>query len=99
MADKMTCPACESHTSSILAAFNNDLPCPVCRLPADAARAVIEAEERHVSEELQQRYIEAEQRATKAEREARVLRNRLAALRAVLDESDDAFDPGGWDSP
>lgn len=32
----MTCPGCDSHTSDIRRAFENDQPCPTCGLSAAA---------------------------------------------------------------
>lgn len=93
MADKMTCPACDSHLSRVLEAFNMGEPCPVCGLPQEAAVAVFEAQKRGVSDELQKRYLEAEHRATKAETETRMLRNRLAQIRQLMDQPDSDFGP------
>jgi hypothetical protein len=37
VADKTTCPGCESYTSGVLAAFRNGEPCPYCGLAAEDA--------------------------------------------------------------
>lgn len=79
MADKMTCPACDSHTSEIARAYREGAGCPYCGLPGEAMRAVVAAAERGASEQMTERAAQAEQRAATAEREA-------TRLRALLDE-------------
>jgi microcystin degradation protein MlrC len=83
---KMLCPACDAWTSAVGIAFRDGADCPYCGLPAEAARMVIEAQERNVSEEVLKRLTDAEIRAAKAETEAAELRARLATIRRALDE-------------
>lgn len=84
--DKATCPACDSCTSGIARAFRDGESCPHCDLPADAAAAVLAAQERGASEDLVTRAAKAEQRAAAAEAEAGRLRGVLRRARRVLDE-------------
>lgn len=86
MADKATCPACDSETSTIYRAFNEGEACPYCGLPADAANAVLAARERGASEQLVERAALAEQRAAKAEQEIGRLRGRLDRINRILKE-------------
>lgn len=60
MATKSTCPACDSHTSAVYAAFMTGKNCPHCGLNAEAADAVLKARQAHVSEELVEKYIECQ---------------------------------------
>ena len=84
MADKMTCPACESHTSGMLSAFREGLPCPYCALPHEAAVAVLAAQQRAADEQLIARYMAAEKRAANAEQELGQLRRQLNGIRQIL---------------
>jgi hypothetical protein len=34
LSDKMTCPGCQSHSSSVATAYKNGQPCPSCDLSA-----------------------------------------------------------------
>ena len=83
---KRSCPACDSHTSAIGAAFRDGEPCPYCGLPAEAAHAIDAAQERHVSEEVLKRLAAAEVRAVNAEAEARRVNAILDSLRRALRE-------------
>jgi DNA replicative helicase MCM subunit Mcm2 (Cdc46/Mcm family) len=78
MADKMTCPACDSYTSDVLRAFRNGEPCPSCGLSNSAAQEVDEARTRNADETLIQKYIEAAKRAEMAEEALGTLRSRVA---------------------
>lgn len=89
MADKMTCPACDAHLSSVLQAFREGDPCPVCGLPADAASAVLAAQKRGADVELVERLTKAEQRAGKAEAEAMRLREKLQRIKWAIEDEDD----------
>lgn len=60
MAEKSTCPACDSHTSAVHAAFIAGKGCPHCGLNHEAVQAVIKARQAHASEELVTKYIECQ---------------------------------------
>lgn len=85
----MTCPGCNSHTSSVLAAVRVGDPCPYCGLSADAIEAVGAARERHGEKELVDQLQGALVRADKAEQEARKLRSVLSRVQAALREAGD----------
>lgn len=85
MADKETCPGCDSTTSNVLRAFEDGEPCPHCGLSASAAQEIDAARERHANAELTEKYAEAVKRADKAEQEASELRRYLADVKAVID--------------
>lgn len=40
MSDKMTCPGCDAHTSSVLGAVERGEPCPYCGLSAETIERV-----------------------------------------------------------
>jgi hypothetical protein len=52
MSEKMECPGCKSYTSGVLADFNNGEPCRVCKLPYEAASAILAARRRSPDAEL-----------------------------------------------
>lgn len=85
MSDKMTCPACDSYTSSILQAYEDGSRCPVCGIPAEVTVAVLEARKRNADADLTERYEAAEIRAGRAEAEARKLRRHLDAIKYAVD--------------
>lgn len=86
MSRKLTCPGCNSHTSSVQAAVDNDQPCPYCGLPATTIVAVLGARQHTTDSELLARFEQAEVRAGRAEAEVLRLRGRLAAVTALVDE-------------
>jgi len=92
MSEKKFCPACESYTSSLAAAFRKGEPCPYCGLAADVAAAVEDAREHNVSEKIIERAINAEKRASEALHRARRAESALTSIRNALagaDEFDD----------
>jgi hypothetical protein len=85
---KMVCPSCDGWSTAVGVAFRDDEPCPYCGLPAEAARLVLEAQERHVNDQVLRRLMDAETRAIKAEAEVSDLRHRIASARALLEDDD-----------
>ena len=69
MSQKMTCPACNAHLSSVYQAFENGEPCPNCGLSHEAAQEVLSAKARNADETLRARLTEL-----LAERDAAVAR-------------------------
>jgi hypothetical protein len=71
MTDKMTmqCPACETSSLDVLAAFLGGHPCPVCELPHEAAAAIsaVRSRCRTADGYLVARFEQAITRATRAE--------------------------------
>lgn len=74
------CPACESETSTIAAAFDRGEPCPGCGLSAEAAGEFMTARQRGAEWDSVARAAKAEARAQRAEAVAAELRERLAAI-------------------
>jgi uncharacterized protein YlaN (UPF0358 family) len=103
MAEKMTCPACDSHTSSILRAFEDGLPCPVCGLSNRAANEVLDAERRAITEEMAEKVRLAVLERDRAQVEVQRLQRKLGRLQRAMkdalavmdtpdvDDADDAF--------
>lgn len=67
MAEKRTCPACDSHTSAVYTAFTEGSACPYCGLPAEVVIDLERYARRGVAEEVIERLAKAEQRAADAE--------------------------------
>lgn len=89
MSNKMTCPACNAHLSSVRMAFETGEPCPECGLSATAAIEVLGVQSKRGDESLKQQLADALIRAGRAEAEATKLREKLARIRwAVEDEAD-----------
>ena len=80
MSDKRQCPACETYSSSVLAAFQRGEGCPQCGLSADAAEQLLMARARGATAELVEMAAKAEARAQAAEAEASELRATLAQI-------------------
>jgi DNA repair exonuclease SbcCD ATPase subunit len=103
MADKMTCPACDSYTSSILQAFKDGRPCPVCGLSNRAAHEVLDAERRAITEEMAEKVRLAVLERDRAQVEVQRLQRKLGRLQRAMkdalavmdtpdvDDADDAF--------
>lgn len=77
MSDKMTCPGCDAHTSSVLAAVERGDPCPYCGLSAETIERVRQAQARFGETVLTEQLTAALKRAEAAESEARDLRKKL----------------------
>lgn len=89
----MVCLGCNSYTSAIYDAYWDGQPCPVCGLPAEATRRVMEARKGSADEDLIRQYQEAEVRAGKAEAEAAQLRRHLEAIKRAVAEPPE---PAEW---
>lgn len=91
MADKMTCPGCDAHLSSILRAYDDGEPCPNCGLSWAAVdelftkrRAVAVS---RANEDVKQVADQALLRAGRLEAENERLRRIVDGVRAALDPS------------
>lgn len=84
MSEKMTCPACEAHLSSILRAFEEGRPCPECGLPSSAAVAVSRARRHHIEEAILERLVTAETQLAQALAENQRLAENIEAAKAAL---------------
>jgi hypothetical protein len=84
MGQKMTCPGCDSHTSTVLAAVQEDQPCPYCGLSAQAIVEVNGLRERRDDDALSAQLSEALLRADRAERRALDAEDSLAQVRRIV---------------
>jgi hypothetical protein len=80
MGRKMTCPACDARTSSVLAAFEEGRPCPNCGLSAEAALEIDDVQQRRADEELKARLEQAIKDRDAAQRELRLTKARLQRI-------------------
>lgn len=80
MSRKMTCPACNAHTSSALAAFEEGRPCPNCGLSAEAALEILTVRQRQADEELKGKLEAAIKERDAAQRELRLVKARLERI-------------------
>lgn len=87
MSNKMTCPACNSHTSSTLAAFEEGRPCPNCGLSAEAALEILTVRQKRADEDLKARLETAIKERDEAQRELRWAKRRLEQIGETLDEA------------
>lgn len=87
MSNKMTCPACDSHTSSILNAFEEARPCPNCGLSAEAALEILTVRQKRADEDLKARLETAIKERDEAQRELRWAKKRLTEIGEALEEA------------
>jgi hypothetical protein len=55
VSNKMTCPGCDAHSSTITQAFTTGEPCPCCGLSAEAAAEIYAIRSSRADEELRSR--------------------------------------------
>lgn len=89
MSEKMTCPACTSHTSSVLSAYREGEPCPYCGLTVDATQQILTIQRSKASEDVKRMAQEAVERAARAEAEVRRLERIVERVNDALHEGDD----------
>lgn len=80
----MSCPGCDSHSSSILRAFQEDRPCPYCGLSAEATREIEDIREARANEALKAQLETAIKERDEAQREAQLAKSRLAQVERDL---------------
>lgn len=88
MADKMTCPGCDSHSSSVLADFERGDRCRFCGLSAEAAQEIMDIREKRANAAVEAAFKDLRVRLDKAERELATATRRLTAIRDALDENE-----------
>jgi tRNA C32,U32 (ribose-2'-O)-methylase TrmJ len=91
----MTCPVCDSHTSSVRRAVLDGEPCPYCGASADLIAQVNDLRARNVEESLVVQLTELRSRAEKAEAEVGRLRGVLSSVRWELDRLDQPTETRG----
>lgn len=84
MSRKMTCPACNAHLSSVLAAFEEGRPCPNCGLSAEAALEIEGVRMRRADEDLKARLEAAIKERDAAQRELRLVKARLKRITELV---------------
>lgn len=84
MSRKMTCPACNAYTSSVLAAFEEGQPCPYCGLSADAALEIDGVRQQRADENLKARLEKAIKERDAAHRELRLVKSRLERITELV---------------
>lgn len=85
----MSCPACGSHSSAVLAAFREGLPCPSCELSAAATAEVLAIQRSRADGQLQERLAVEIRRRNTAEVQAERLARQLDAVRRALNDDPD----------
>lgn len=92
MSEKMTCPGCGSHSSTILTAFTDGRSCPQCGLSASAALEIQDIRQERADRQLRERCETLTKELDEAKRELGWARSRLegmaGALRELLDRAD-----------
>jgi DNA repair exonuclease SbcCD ATPase subunit len=82
---KATCPGCDSSTSSIRIAFREGHPCPVCGLPAHAAREIDAARARGADAKLTARLAKLEAELADAKDRAHTAEYKLEQIKGALE--------------
>jgi DNA repair exonuclease SbcCD ATPase subunit len=85
MSEKMTCPGCDSHTSSVLNAFENGSACPVCGLSCEATEEILAVRDKKASNDLKTRVEELLKEKSKAEDESRLWQGKYATLKREVE--------------
>lgn len=85
----MTCPGCQSHTSSVLAAFQEDEPCPQCGLSAGAAFEIQTVQQSRADDRLRQRVEELVKEADQWRRRAELAEGYMNNVRESVREYDE----------
>lgn len=92
MGDKMTCPGCDAHTSSVYTAYWDEKPCPHCGL-SYGAMAELDEKRRTVrvsraNDEVKAIAEDALKRAGHAEAANERLQRQVDAIRAALADTE-----------
>lgn len=80
----MTCPGCDSESSSVLSAFRDGDPCPFCGLSAQAAAEIDRIHQTRADEALKTQVKTAIKERDAAQREARWAKARLSRVERDL---------------
>jgi hypothetical protein len=82
----MTCPVCNSHSSSVLSAVNDDRPCPSCGTPASVILEVDALRSKRGDEQLKRRVEELMIELGKVTAERDQLRRVVDGVRLAIDD-------------
>lgn len=92
MSDKMTCPGCDAHLSSVLRAYNDGEPCPNCGLSYTSTAELLDRRrvvaESRANGEVKRIADEALLRAGRAEAKAERLQRIVDRVQAALAEEE-----------
>lgn len=80
----MTCLGCGSHTSSVLYAFQNGEPCPVCGLSATATLEIQGVRQVQADVRLKEQLEQAIKDRDSAQRELKWANHRLSRMQREL---------------
>lgn len=86
MSEKMTCPGCSFHSSSVMAAFDDAEPCPSCGLSAAAALEIFGIRATRADVAVKAQAAEAIRRLDAAETRAAKAERLVERMREVLDD-------------
>ena len=84
MSNKMICPGCDSYTSAIYAAYEEEEPCPYCGLSHDAAKEIEAVRESRATAEFQAKYEQALKDREEARNDLKRANARLAYLESLI---------------
>jgi hypothetical protein len=85
---KVTCPACDSYSSSVGIGFRDEGKCPFCGLPVEAFVALEKARARGAKDSIVKMSAEAEARAARAEAEVGRLKGLLSEIRWTVERAE-----------
>lgn len=85
MSEKMTCPGCDSHTSSVLRAYEDGQDCPLCGLSYQAADEILTLRDKKANADLKSRVTQLLKEKSKAEEQARLWERKYRLLKSDLE--------------
>jgi hypothetical protein len=87
MSNKMVCPGCDSYTSAIYEAYQDERACPYCGLSHDAAKEIEAVRESRTTAEFQAKYEQALKDRDAARSDRQRATSRLAYLQSILGDA------------
>lgn len=84
MSNKMCCPGCDSYTSAIYTAYQEEEPCPYCGLSHEAAKEIETVRESRATAEFQAKYEQAFKDRDEARNDLKRASARLAYLESLI---------------
>jgi rubredoxin len=86
VSERMTCPVCGAHTSSVWAAFGDGRPCPHCGAPPELMAEVMFYRKGKLDKELIDKYAEQGKELARVKKERDEARLKLREIADVLEE-------------
>ncbi|MFI8872461.1 hypothetical protein [Streptomyces sp. NPDC055243] len=87
MSDKMTCFGCDSHTSSVLQAFQEGGPCPYCGLSAETMLEIRSVRRAQADEALKAKCEETLKELGQTRADLRRANARLAYMESLVSDA------------